>query len=306
MSGRSRLERVRERREPEARSQLLGDRRAADEVPALEDQRAQAGLGEVRAVRQAVVAAADDDRVVGPVGLRRSWPAGAYRAGGAASGLLRVFGMSGGPSLGVEQRRAGDDRIEVVVAVVDGHLELHPRARRRPVERHAGERDVALEHRRVHLAGRVAELVEVVVVDVVLVLDRRVVLGRDEPRLVVDPIVVAPVDDEPAQLPARGLAGQLAADRVAPDELAIGGRRRRGPSSRARARSGSCDRRRSRRTGSSGSRRRGGRDRPRCGPCTARSSRSGSRPGPGCRPRRRPTRSARRPPGSTARTRGRR
>ena len=132
--------------------------------------------------------------------------------------------MSGGPSLGVEQRRAGDERIEVVVAVVDRHLELHPRARRRPVERHAGERDVALEHRRVHLARGVAELVEVVVVDVVLVLDRRVVLGRDEPRLVVDPVVVAPVDDQPAQLPARRPAGQLAPDRVAADELAIGGR----------------------------------------------------------------------------------
>ena len=201
-------ERVREGGEPEAGSQLLGDRRAADEMPALEDERAQAGLGEVGAVGQAVVAATDDDRVVGPVRLRRSWPAVEDR----------VAAFSGWSSLacqavlrsGLKQRRTGDDRIEVVVAVVDRHLELHPRARRRPVERHAGEGDVALEHRRVHLARGVAELVEVVVVDVVLVLDRRVVLGRDEPRLVVDPIVVAPVDDEPAQLPARRPAGELA------------------------------------------------------------------------------------------------
>src|SRR6476661_3335981 len=63
-----------------------------------------------------------------------------------------VFGMSGGPSLGVEQRGAGDDRIEIVVAMVDRHLELDPRSRRGPVERHARERDVALEHRRIHLA----------------------------------------------------------------------------------------------------------------------------------------------------------
>ena len=68
--GPEQAERIRERREPEARPQLLGDRRATDEVAALEDERAQPGLGQVGAVGQAVVAAADDDRVVGPVGLR--------------------------------------------------------------------------------------------------------------------------------------------------------------------------------------------------------------------------------------------
>ena len=61
-------QRVREGREPEARAELLGDRRAADEVAALEDQRPEPGLGQVGAVDQAVVAATDDDRVVGPVG----------------------------------------------------------------------------------------------------------------------------------------------------------------------------------------------------------------------------------------------
>ena len=61
---------VRERGEPEARPQLLRDRRAAHEVAPLEDEGLQAGLGEVGAVRQAVVAAPDDDGVVGPVALR--------------------------------------------------------------------------------------------------------------------------------------------------------------------------------------------------------------------------------------------
>ncbi len=57
-------ERVRERGEVEARDQLLGDRRATDQVPALEDQRLESRLGEVGAVDEAVVPAADDDRVV--------------------------------------------------------------------------------------------------------------------------------------------------------------------------------------------------------------------------------------------------
>ncbi len=61
---------VRERREPEARSELLGDRRPADDVAPLEDERPQAGLGEVGPVDEAVVAAADDDRVVAPVARR--------------------------------------------------------------------------------------------------------------------------------------------------------------------------------------------------------------------------------------------
>ena len=57
-------QRVGERRELEPGHQLLGDRRAADEVALLEDQGAQPRLGEVAGVDQAVVAAADDDRVV--------------------------------------------------------------------------------------------------------------------------------------------------------------------------------------------------------------------------------------------------
>ncbi len=61
---------VGEGREPEAGPQLLGDGRAADQVTPLQDERAQARPGQIGAVGQAVVAAADDDGVVGPVGLR--------------------------------------------------------------------------------------------------------------------------------------------------------------------------------------------------------------------------------------------
>ena len=65
-------QRVREGREPEARAELLGDRRAADVAAALEHERPQAGLREVGRVRHPVVAGADDDRVVRPRLARRA------------------------------------------------------------------------------------------------------------------------------------------------------------------------------------------------------------------------------------------
>ena len=55
---------VRERGEAEPRVELLGDRGATDEMAALQDEGSQAGLGQVRTVGQAVVAASDDDGVV--------------------------------------------------------------------------------------------------------------------------------------------------------------------------------------------------------------------------------------------------
>jgi hypothetical protein len=55
---------VGEGREPEAGAQLLGDRGAADQVALFEDEGPEPALGQVGAVDQAVVAAADDDRVV--------------------------------------------------------------------------------------------------------------------------------------------------------------------------------------------------------------------------------------------------
>ena len=70
MSGRSRLsayEKVVNQKPGRSSSVIAAP---ADQVAALEDERPEAGLGQVGAVGQAVVAATDDDRVVGPVGLR--------------------------------------------------------------------------------------------------------------------------------------------------------------------------------------------------------------------------------------------
>src|SRR5207237_4553464 len=64
-------QRVGKGREPEARMEFLGDGRAADERPALQDERAKTTLREVGAVREAVVSATDDDGVVGPIGRHR-------------------------------------------------------------------------------------------------------------------------------------------------------------------------------------------------------------------------------------------
>jgi hypothetical protein len=77
--GPEQAQRVRERREPEAGAELLGDRGATDEVPPLEDEDLEAGLGEVRPVHEAVVTTADDDRVVRPIAAGR----GARRCGAA-------------------------------------------------------------------------------------------------------------------------------------------------------------------------------------------------------------------------------
>jgi hypothetical protein len=55
---------VAEDAEAEAWEQLLGDRCAAEHGPLLDDEGLQAGAGEVGRADQAVVAAADDDRVV--------------------------------------------------------------------------------------------------------------------------------------------------------------------------------------------------------------------------------------------------
>jgi hypothetical protein len=62
--GPQQAQRVGERGEREPGPQLLGDGRATDEVPLLQDESAQAGLGEVGRVRQAVVPAAHHDGVV--------------------------------------------------------------------------------------------------------------------------------------------------------------------------------------------------------------------------------------------------
>ncbi len=56
--------RVRRDRVAKARMELLGDRRAADDAAAFEHEHLEAGLREVRGADKAVVAGADQDRVV--------------------------------------------------------------------------------------------------------------------------------------------------------------------------------------------------------------------------------------------------
>ena len=56
---------VREDREAEAREDLLGHGRATEDVTLLEDERPQAGLGQVRGADEAVVTATDHDGVIG-------------------------------------------------------------------------------------------------------------------------------------------------------------------------------------------------------------------------------------------------
>ena len=96
---------VRERGEPEAGAELLRDGGAADEVAPLQDQRPQAGLREIGAVDEAVVATADDDGVVRPVGARGGRPGRSLRGLGG----LFFFVVISGPSF-VPGRRAAAGR----------------------------------------------------------------------------------------------------------------------------------------------------------------------------------------------------
>src|SRR3954447_24779386 len=130
-------------------------------------------------------------------------------------------GMSGSLPCGVVERQAGGARGDVFVAVVHIELELDMRPGRGEVRPDAGERDVALQHRRIHQARRIADLAPSVVIDEVLLVDRRVVLRRDEPGPVVGPGVVVPVDEEAGQPPARGRLGDLSFDRASADEWSV-------------------------------------------------------------------------------------
>src|SRR5439155_18418331 len=64
---------VRADREVEAGEDLLGDRGATHDVPALQDQDLLAGAREVRRVDEAVVPGPDDDRVVARAHRRILW-----------------------------------------------------------------------------------------------------------------------------------------------------------------------------------------------------------------------------------------
>ena len=87
MSGRSRLSAYENvvNQKPGRSSSVIAA--PPDEVSSLEDERPQPGLGQVGAVRQPVVAAADDDRVVATAVGRRSpgFEAAARRVEAAAS-----------------------------------------------------------------------------------------------------------------------------------------------------------------------------------------------------------------------------
>ena len=129
-------DRVGERRDADAGRQLLGDGRAADPVAGLEDEHAEAAGCEVGGRGQAVVAGADDDRVV---------------AGGRSpsSGHLPAAGLAG-----PRARRGGrwrpSGRRPGCVDEPDSHRSRigrpEPRvARDRPVEEQLLERQLALE-----------------------------------------------------------------------------------------------------------------------------------------------------------------
>ena len=192
MSGRSRLRAYEKVVNAEARLELLGDRRAADDRPALEDQGLEPGLGQVRAVDQPVVAAADDDRVVGPVGRSRRAagvealprrPASVPSSSVGMSGRLSWPGCRAAAGRSAPRRtRSGGSRRPRGWTGEPGRGELRA---------DPGQRDVALQHRRVHEARGVADLA-----------DRRRrtrtysswtgvwSLGGISPARVVDPVVV--------------------------------------------------------------------------------------------------------------------
>src|SRR5262249_26974470 len=104
-------QRVRERGEPEARPQLLGDRGPANEMAALEDERLQTRLREIGAVHQAVVAGPDDDRVIGALAGAPAVPrvrTARALAGRAPVGAVAAGGAVGaGPASGLPRRLRG-------------------------------------------------------------------------------------------------------------------------------------------------------------------------------------------------------
>ena len=102
--------------------------------------------------------------------------------------------------------------------MVDRHLEVDLRADGRQIGSHPSHGDVALQHRRVHEAGRVTNPRAIVGVQHHLVDDRGLVLGRDQTGVAVVAIPFSPIDGQPDHLPARGLVGELALHRSTTDE----------------------------------------------------------------------------------------
>src|SRR4051812_5109956 len=114
-------------------------------------------------------------------------------------------------------------RGDVDVAVVDRDLEVDATAGRGRGHRDAADADVPLEHGRVEEARREADLGPLVVVQEHLLLHRRVVHRRDQAALLVEPVPVAPVDDEPRRPEPRRAVRHLTQDGLTADEAAVVG-----------------------------------------------------------------------------------
>ena len=198
--------------------QLLGDRGAADEAAALEHQHVEPRLGEVRRVGQAVVASADDDRVVGV----RCPCCQAIDVLHSVRDRGELDGRTGLARGVVEGQPVGGGRHREVL-VVDGDLQVHRRALRGVLGQHPRHADVALEHRRVHQAGGVADALVAVGAAVEHRLPRHgvLVLGHDQAALEVEPLELLPVDPQADRRPARGAVAELALDGAAADERPV-------------------------------------------------------------------------------------
>ncbi len=102
---------VREDAEAEAREDLLGERRAAEDLATLEDERPEATPGEIGRADEAVVAAADDDRVVA-LGHEPESSLASARAGALAWSMDRPRVVrradASGSMVTVRPRRRGD------------------------------------------------------------------------------------------------------------------------------------------------------------------------------------------------------
>ena len=160
-------QRVRERREAEARAKFLGDGRATYQMPTLDDERLQSGLGQIRPIHEAVVPATDHDGVVvrvsragfGRAPSRRSWRR-PWRSWWSSCSL-----MSGRLSSWKVERVSGGPRPHVLVPVVHVHLQADLGPRRRQLGSDSNQGDVALEDGRIHVARGIADLLHGVVID---------------------------------------------------------------------------------------------------------------------------------------------
>jgi len=122
--------------ELEAGEELLGDGRAADEVALLQNERLLAGAGQIGSGDQSVVAAADDDGVVGVVDHVRSLscegPGSRFRGPGEERSSLAPGPWNLAPfPLWLKERRRHNRRRTELALELDGHFHVHSAAHRR-------------------------------------------------------------------------------------------------------------------------------------------------------------------------------